>query len=184
MRVGFGHCEEIAAMIFRVVLSLFVVRFSAMLDMLAVERAMLEASASSLSTVGRRVMLAPIKCLLIMVEISETKVLLDRSVSRIEMEWMASSSVLGIFWASVIWSRVVDRLLSIVGWRSGIRFLANKNSRASVGVLTEVLSGSVCWVSWEFVLRRQGLRVGGWFFVVAASVSRHFLGGGLDAIFC
>ena len=96
-----------------------------------------------------------------MVEISETKVLLDRSVSRIEMEQMASSSVLGIFWASAIWSRAVDRLLSIVGWCSGIRFLANKNSRASIGVLTKVLSGSVCWVSWEFVLRCRGSRVGG-----------------------
>ena len=71
---------------------------------------------------GRRVPLAPIRRSLIVVEISETKVLLDRSVSRIEMERMASSSVLGIFWASAIWSRAVDRLLSVVGWRSGIRF--------------------------------------------------------------
>ena len=86
--------------------------------------------------------MAPIRRSLIVVEISETKVLLDRSVSRIEMERMASSSVLGIFWASAMWSRAVDRLLSVVGWRSGIRFLANKNLRASVGVLTEVLSGS------------------------------------------
>ena len=42
----------------------------------------------------------PSRCSLIVVEISEIKEQLDRSVSRIEMEWMASSSVLGIFWAS------------------------------------------------------------------------------------
>ena len=60
-RVGVGRCEEIVTMIFWVELSLFVVRFLAMLDMLAVERAMLEASASSLLTVGQRVPLAPIR---------------------------------------------------------------------------------------------------------------------------
>ena len=100
--MGVGHCEEVAAMIFWVELSLFVVRFSAMLDILAVERVMLEASALSLLTVGRRVLLAPSRRSLIMVESSETKELLDRSVGSIEMEQMASSSVLGIFWASVI----------------------------------------------------------------------------------
>ena len=73
MRVGVGRCKEIAAMIFWLELSLFVVRFSVMLDMLAVERAMLEASALSLSTVGRRVPLAPIRRSLIVVEISEKK---------------------------------------------------------------------------------------------------------------
>ena len=73
-----------------------------MLDMLVVERVMLEASASSLWMVGRRVPLAPSRRSLIVVEISETKELLDRSVSRIEMERMASSSVLGIFWASAM----------------------------------------------------------------------------------
>ena len=100
--MGVGHCDEIAVMIFWTELLLFVVRFSAMLDMLAVERAMLEASALSLSMVGQRVPLAPSRHSLIVVEISETKELLDRSVSRIEMERMASSNVLGISWASAM----------------------------------------------------------------------------------
>ena len=50
--MGVGRCEEIAAMIFWVELSLFVVRFSAMLDMLAVERAMLEADSGAKGSVG------------------------------------------------------------------------------------------------------------------------------------
>ena len=101
MGMGGGHCDDIAAIIFCTVLSLFVVRFLAVFDMLVDERALLEASASSLSTVGQRVLLVPNRCSLIVVEISETKES-DRSVSRMEMEWMDSSSVLKIFWASVI----------------------------------------------------------------------------------
>ena len=83
-------------------LSLFVVRFSTMFDMLVVDRVVLEPSTSSLLMVGWRVPLAPSRHSLIVVEISETKELSDRFVSRMKMEQMASSSVLGIFWASVI----------------------------------------------------------------------------------
>ena len=115
MGMGGGPCDDIAMIIFWTVLSLFVVRFSTMIDMLVDERVMLEASTSSLSMVGWRVPLAPSRHSLIVVEISETKELSDRSVSTIEMEQMDSSSVLGIFWASTIWSRAVARLLSIVG---------------------------------------------------------------------
>ena len=73
-----------------------------MFDMLVVERVMFEASASSLSMVGQRVLLVPSRHSLIVVEISETKELLDRSDSRMEMERMDSSSILGKFWASAI----------------------------------------------------------------------------------
>ena len=34
-----------------------------------------------------------------------------------------------------------------------MRFLASKKLRASIGILTEVLSVSVCWVVWKHVHR-------------------------------
>ena len=92
-----GCCDDIATIIFLTVLSLFVVTFSTVFDMVVDERVMLEASFSSLLMVGWRVPLTPSRHSLIVVEISETKEMSDKSVSRMEMEQMDSSSVLGIF---------------------------------------------------------------------------------------
>ena len=71
-------------------------------------------------------------------------VLSDKSVSNMEMKWRYSSGVLGVFWASAIWSNVVARLLSVIGHRSRMRFLTSRNSRALAEVWIVVLSESAC----------------------------------------
>ena len=58
----------------------------------------------------------------------------DRSVSRIEIELIASSSVFGIFWASAMWSNVVARLENVMGCQSRIRFLVSRKACDSAGV--------------------------------------------------
>ena len=52
-----------------------------------------------LSMVGRRVLFVPIRCSHMSVAVPDIVVLLDKSVSSVETEWMASSRVFGIFWA-------------------------------------------------------------------------------------
>ena len=58
-----------------------------------------------------------------------------------------------------------------------MRFLPNMNLRASVGVLTKVLSRLVCWVSWEFVCRYWSLRVCGGFLLWLPMLAGILLGG-------
>ena len=74
-----------------------------------------------------------------------------RSVSKMEIERMDSSNVLGIFCASAMCSKTVTRLSYIIDCHVRIRFLARQNSRASVGVWTVASSRSICCVGWELV---------------------------------
>ena len=105
-----------------------------MSDRLDEDCRILVTESARLSMVGRRVPLAPIRCSHMSVAVSDIVVLLDKSVSSVETEWMASSSVFGIFWASAMWSNVVAKLLIVTGWCSGMRFLASKNLCASSGL--------------------------------------------------
>ena len=57
---------------------------------------------------------------------SETSNLSDKSVSKIAIEHMDSLIVLGIFWASVMCSSEVAKLLSVMGWHSGMSFLLSR----------------------------------------------------------
>ena len=96
-----------------------------------------------LSMVGRRVPLAPIRRSHMSIAVSDIVVLLDKSVSSVETERMASSRVFGIFWASAMWSNVVAKLLIVTGWCSGMRFLASRNLCASSGLWdVEIVSRS------------------------------------------
>ena len=70
---------------------------------------------SRLLIMGQRVPLASIRCSLIMVKVLDVIALSDRSVRRIEIEQMASSSVFGIFCPSAMWSNVVARLENVMG---------------------------------------------------------------------
>ena len=70
------------------------------------------------------------------VEMSVAVVRSVRSVSKMEIEHMDSSNVLGIFCASAMCSKAVARLSYIIDCRVGIRFLARRNSRTSVGMWT------------------------------------------------
>ena len=76
---------------------------------------------------GQSKLLAPVKCLKILDAVSDIVVLSDKSVSKIETEWMASSKVLGIFCASIMWSNVAARLWNVIGCCSGMRFLSSRN---------------------------------------------------------
>ena len=78
------------------------------------------------------------------VETSRASLQSVKSVSKMEMERMASSKVLGIFCASAMCNNAVARLSYEIGCCIGIRFLVSKKLRASVGVWTEMVSGSVC----------------------------------------
>ena len=68
------------------------------------------------------------------VVVSDIVVLSDKYVSSVETEWMASSKVFGIFLALAMWSSIVAKLLIVIGWCSGMRFLASKNLYASSGL--------------------------------------------------
>ena len=81
-----------------------------------------------------------------------------RSVSKMEIERMDSSNVLGIFCASAMCSKAVARLSYVIDCRIGIRFLARRNLRASVGVWTVASSRSICCVGWALVRKRRGSR--------------------------
>ena len=95
-------CDEIATMILWAVPLFSVWSLLALSSKLIEECLMLLTRFSRLLIMRWRVTLAPIKRLLIMVEVSDVIVLSDRSVSRMEMEQIASSSVFGILWASVM----------------------------------------------------------------------------------
>ena len=68
------------------------------------------------------------------IAVSDIVILLNKSVSSVETEQMASSRVVRILWASVMWSSVVAKLLIVTGWCSGMRVLASKNLCASSGL--------------------------------------------------
>ena len=70
------------------------------------------------------------------VEMSVAFVQSVRSVSKMEIECMDSSNVLGIFCAFAMCSKAVARLSYIIDCHVRIRFLARRNSRASVGMWT------------------------------------------------
>ena len=59
-------------------------------------------SCSRLSMIGLRVPLAPVKPSTIMIDVSDTVTLSCKSVSKMEIERIASSKVFGIFWASAM----------------------------------------------------------------------------------
>ena len=124
------------------------------------EALMLLARSLRLLMMGWNEPLAPVKYLQILDAVSDIIVLSDKSVSKIETAWMASSKVLGIFCASVMWSNVVARLWIIIGCCSGMRFLLSINWCTASGVLEVVLSKLVNWVGWELVQRSHGLRAG------------------------
>ena len=107
--------SEIAAMIFWAVLSFLDWSLLAASNNVVVEHLMLLTRFSSLLIMGQKVPLVPIRRSLIMVKVLDVIALSDRSVSRIEIEWIASSSVFGIFWASVMWSNVVARVEKVMG---------------------------------------------------------------------
>ena len=103
---------------------------------------------SRLSIVGWWAPLVPIRHSQVRVGVLDIIILSDNSVSSMETEWIDSSKVFGIFWASAIWSSVVARLLNVIDWCSGMRFLASKKFCASSGIWVVVqLSGLVGWVS-------------------------------------
>ena len=99
---------------------------------------------SSFLMIGQRDPLAPIKRSWMSVEMSIASLRSVKSVSRMEMEQMASSKGLGIFCASAMCINAVARLLYEIGCHVGIRFLVSRKSRASIGVWIEMVSGSVC----------------------------------------
>ena len=86
---------------------------------------------------------------------SEAVVRSVRSVSKIKIEHMDSSNVLGIFCASRMCSKAVVRLSYVINCHVGMRFLTRRNSRASVGMWTVTSSRSICCVGWELVRKRQ-----------------------------
>ena len=96
------------------------------------------------SMIGRRDPLAHNKRSWMSVEMSRASLQSVKSVSKMEMEQMASSKVLGIFCALAMCNNAVARLLYKIGCHIGIRFLASRKSRASIGVWIETVSRSVC----------------------------------------
>ena len=84
--------------------------------------------------VGWRVPLAPIRCSHMSIAVSDIVILFDKYISSVETEWMAFSRVFRIFWALAMWSSVVAKLLIVMGWCSGMRFLVSKNLCASSGL--------------------------------------------------
>ena len=150
-----GEHDPIALMIFlaKVLLSSRS-SFLAAVEMYINECLILEVSSLSLSIMGLSVLVAPSRCSFTGVAMSETSNLSDKSVSRVATEHIDSSIVLGIFWALVIWSREVAKVLSMIGWCSRMSFLSSKNSWASLGVWISELSTSTCCVGWELVHKR------------------------------
>ena len=134
----------IATMSFCVTCSLSNWSFPTVSDKFVAVCLMLAVVSSGLVMIEKRVPLVPSRCSWMDVKISVTNVLPVRSVKRIEIEHMDSSSVLGIFCASAMCSSAVVRLLYVIDCCVRMRFLVRRKSRPSAGIWTDTLSGLLC----------------------------------------
>ena len=139
-----GRADVVAAASFWAMLSLSFLIFSAVSARFVEVDLMLVDKPSSFLMIGRRDPLAPSKRSWMSVETSSANLRSVKSVSKMEMEQMASSKVLGIFYASVMCNNAVARLLYQIGCCVWIRFLASRKLRASISMWIEMVSGSVC----------------------------------------